>query len=126
MKTASHFTYSGPGRISISRGQPRGAPAGYRVFKTLAPEGAILKLPRPQYTVFFMAQLAKLDPQATWDTLHELAGGAEPVLQCFEKPPFTATNWCHRRMVAEWFAETLGHQVDEIERQAASTAPRLL
>jgi hypothetical protein len=35
--------------------------------------------------------------------VHRLAGGAEPVLLCWERPPFTADNWCHRRMVAAWF-----------------------
>jgi hypothetical protein len=55
-----------------------------------------------------------LDPQHTWNQLHELAAGAEPVLLCWELPPFTASNWCHRRMAAAWFEDQLGIEVDEL------------
>jgi hypothetical protein len=37
MKTSSFFLYTGPGRLSIARFAPRGSPAGYRIFKPLAP-----------------------------------------------------------------------------------------
>ena len=120
MKTASHYTFSGPGRICISLGAPRGAPGGYRIFKKLAPTREILKIhDQEEYRRRFRAEvLGPLDPKATWDELHRLANGAEPVLQCFERPPFTADNWCHRRMVADWFAETLGVMVDELEPES--------
>lgn len=130
MKTASHYTWTGPGRICISRGAPRGAPAGYKIFRSLAPTGDMMHMPYEQYRrKFFDEILGKLDPQQTWDALHELAGGAEPVIQCFERPPFSASNWCHRRMVAEWFEDKLGHKVDEIEpetkeQKAAHAAAR--
>lgn len=116
MKTASHYTFSGAGRISISIGYPRGAPAGYKIFKALAPTRDLLKVQdQAKYEARYRAEiLGKLDPQGTWDTLHGLAGGAEPVIQCFEKPPFHRDNWCHRRMVAAWFKETLGHDVPEL------------
>jgi len=127
VKTASHYTFSGAGRICISLGAPRGAPGGYRMFKALAPSRDILKadLNRDDYAVRYRAEiLDKLDPQQTWDELHRLAGGAEPVLQCFEKPPFTYCNFCHRRMVADWFKETLGHDVDEIEPETPADKQR--
>lgn len=115
MKTASHFTYFGPGRIAISLGAPRGAPAGYRIYRTLAPTRDMLKLGYEAYRPRFFEILAKLDPQREWDHLHTLAAGAEPVLQCFEKPPLdTCRNYCHRRMVAEWFEQHMGVQVPEI------------
>jgi hypothetical protein len=58
--------------------------------------------------------LAPLDPQQVWNELHQIASGAEPVLQCFERPPFDPKNWCHRRLVAAWFKERLGHDVPEL------------
>lgn len=131
MKTASWFTVGAAlGRIGISRGTPRNVFGGYRLFKALAPHGHMLRMERAEYEVEFQKILGALDPQQTWDRLHELAGDAEPVLLCFEKPPFTATNWCHRRMVAEWFEKTLGHEVPEyhpnihgVLRKAAAREP---
>jgi hypothetical protein len=123
MKTASHFTFFGAGRISISLGSPRGLPAGYRIFKVLAPKREWMNAPRELYIPRFRAEvLAPLDPQQVWDKLHELANGAEPVLQCFEKPPFTVENFCHRRLVAEWFGDRLGHEVLELEPQSRPKA----
>ena len=114
MKTASFKTYTGPGRISIARYAPRETPAGFRIHGALAPAQDMLKMSKPLYLPRYAAILAALDPQEVWDILHEKAAGAEPVLLCWEKPPFTATNWCHRRLVAEWFQKTLGHEVPEL------------
>jgi hypothetical protein len=116
MKTASHFTYFGPGRVVISLGNPRGVVGGYKMFKALAPKREWMKAPKDVYRELFKTEvLGELDPQETWDKLHRLHGdGSEPVLQCFERPPFSDLNWCHRRMVAKWFEETLGHPVPEI------------
>lgn len=114
MKTASFFTYDGPGRISIARWAPSGY-AGFAVFPAMAPDGDMLKLPREDYLPRYAAILARLDPEATWKRLHLLAQGQEPVLLCWERPPFTAKNWCHRRLVAAWFEERLQVSVPEIE-----------
>ena len=114
MKTSSCRTYKGPGRIVISRSVMRGMPAGYRVFKTLAPGEYFKTATKEEYTRLFMAHLATLDPVEIWEKLEELGGGHEPVLLCFEIPPFTETNWCHRRMVADWFKKELGKTVDEL------------
>ena len=117
MKTSCFAFYTGPGRISIARFAPRGTPAGYRVYVPLAP-GAWAKGPggrgwvnEQTYDRGYAAQLAALDPQAVWDRLHELAGNAEPVLLCWERPG----ERCHRRTVARWLHATLGRQVDELE-----------
>ncbi len=115
MKTASYFTYTGPGRIGISVGAPRGCPAGYRMYRALAPRRDMLKLDQATYRrIFFDEILGKLDPEKIVRDLHSLAVSHEPVLLCFEKPPFTASNWCHRRMVAEWLKDTLDLEVPEI------------
>lgn len=63
---------------------------------------------------FFEQVLSDLDPQEVKAQLEGLAGEAEPVLLCFERPPFTAVNWCHRRLVADWLHETLSLRVDEV------------
>ena len=115
MKTASYFTYTGPGRIGISVWPPRNCPAGYRLYRALAPRRDMLKLDQATYRrIFFDEILGKLDPEKVVRDLKSLAVSHEPVLLCFEKPPFTARNWCHRRLVAEWFQETLGLDVPEI------------
>src|ERR1035437_7992640 len=92
MKTASFFTYTGPGRISIARFAPRNTPAGFRIYKPLAPGPWFNSVPEAEYRTLYFAQLALLDATAVVAKLHELAAGAEPVLLCYEKPPFTASN----------------------------------
>ena len=113
MKTASFFTYTGPGRISIACYAPRGTPAGYRQYRALAPDADMLKMSQALYLPRYAAILNALDPQQVWDDLHRLAGDQEPVLLCWERPPFTPTNWCHRRLVADWFQDRLGVAVPE-------------
>ena len=117
MKTSSYFIYHGPGGIGISLGTPRRIPARYRLYRTLAPRRDMLRLPYGHYRdIFFRDILGPLDPQKVADELQWLAGEFEPVMLCFEKPPFHASNWCHRRMVAEWFGDTLGLDVPELEQ----------
>lgn len=114
MKTASFFTFTGPGRISIARFAPRNTPAGFRVYRALAPGAWFHETNFAEYARMYAEQLAELDVERVWADLHHLACDHEPVLLCYERPPFTATNWCHRRLVASWF-EQFGHQVDEID-----------
>lgn len=121
MKTGSWLTIGNtPGRVGISLGSPRGQPAGFRLYKALAPTGDMLRMSdQAAYRVKYEAILAQLDPQKVWEDLHRLAGKdeagnqIEPIILCFEKPPFTEKNWCHRRMAAEWFEKHLGVQVPE-------------
>jgi len=124
MKTASFKTYAGPGRVSIARFAPRNTPAGYRQYKKLAPGTWFNSVSRERYVQLYDAEvLGKLDPNTTLAELCELAGGAEPVLLCWEAPPFTATNWCHRRMVADWFERELGLAVPELEQMKLPLTP---
>ena len=67
-----------------------------------------------EYCRLYGQILAGLDPQRTYDELVALMAPAEPVLLCYEVPPFSAPqpipqaglttigrqNWCHRRLVA--------------------------
>ncbi|MDP3761519.1 MAG: DUF488 family protein [Ramlibacter sp.] len=115
MKTASFFTFSGPGRISIARYAPRNVPAGFRIYRPLAPGPWFNSVDERRYRELYLRQLAQLDARAVVEELEALAGaGVEPVLLCYERPPFTATNWCHRRMVSEWFGRELGVDVPEV------------
>jgi hypothetical protein len=119
MKTGSFRTYKGPGRISIARFAPRGTPAGYRQFKALAPGSWFNSVARTRYEELFAKEiLGPLDPKTVWDELHTLAAGAEPVLLCYEIPPFDepggGKNWCHRRLVAAWFERHLQVKVGEL------------
>jgi hypothetical protein len=121
LKTASFFTYSGPGRISIARFPPRNTPAGFKVYRALAPGPWFNSVEIAEYLERFHAEiLAPLDPQAVWDELHRLAHPHEPVLLCWEKPPVAASevlghDFCHRRIVADWLEEKLGQRVEEYD-----------
>ena len=120
MKTAGFFDYwDGPGRVAISRGTPRRYPAGYKVFRALAPGHWFNSVDVDTYrTLFFDEILGRLDPQETHEALYKLTDGVEPVLLCYEKP--NGRDWCHRAMVSEWFHETIGVEVPEIGQPASA------
>jgi hypothetical protein len=114
MRTSSWYTYDGKGkRIGISRGTPRGASAGYRMYRALAPGEWFHSVDYPEYYQLYMEQLGKLDPEQVYADLKALASPLEPVLLCFEAPPLHREHWCHRSLVARWFKETLGLEVRE-------------
>ncbi len=115
MKTSSFFSYTGAGRISIARIAPRNTPAGYKVFKPLAPGRWFESVTYAKYRELYCAQLSELDAAGVVAELTEMAAGAEPVLLCWEKPPFDARNWCHRTLVSEWLFTELGLLVAELE-----------
>jgi len=117
MKTGSFYLYSGPGRVSIARTAPRRVAAGFRIYRALAPGKWLFDTAYMDYAAYreryFGEILGPLDAQKVWDDLHALADGHEPVLLCHEhllKPD----DWCHRRMVAEWFEQALGVAVPEM------------
>jgi hypothetical protein len=115
VKTACFFEYDGPGRISIARFPPRGTPKGFRVYRALAPGPWFKSVTEAEYRDRYAVQLAALDPRATFDALVTLAAGEEPVLLCWERKAdlVAGRTFCHRRIVAAWFAATLGETVDE-------------
>lgn len=113
MKTSSFFTYEGPGRISIARAAPRSV-KGYRVYPALAPRHNMLKMPYEEYRPAFFRILEALDPERVVDDLAALAHPYPAVLLGWERPPLSASNFCHRAMVAEWLERELGLKVPEI------------
>ena len=94
MKTASFFTYTGAGRVSIARFPPRGTPAGYRVYKKLAPGPWFNSVSRAEYEVLFAVQLSLLKAAEVKAELEALAGEHEPVLLCYERTPFHESTPC--------------------------------
>ncbi len=125
MKTSCFTVFQGPGRICIARYAPRGTPAGFKMFQKLAPGPWFNKVPEDEYRRRYFGEILEpLDPRQVLAELEELAGGAEPVLLCWEKPPLTTKNWCHRSMVAEWFAARLGIEVPELVVPRATPATR--
>ena len=116
MKTSSFRLYSGPGRLSIARGARRVTP-GFRVYSELAPGPWFISVSYDEYCRRYAEILAKLDPQQTWNELHTLAAPHEPILMCWEVPPFVVpSNWCHRRLAAAWLEKALGVEVPELDQ----------
>ncbi len=120
MQTSNFFNFTGNGRIAISRSVPRGLTSGYRIYRKLAP-GAWFKdyngnqaLYRERY---FNDILSKLNPAQEYDILHDLVKGHEPILLCWEDINKKG-QWCHRRMVAEWFKAELGVSIPEYKPEA--------
>lgn len=118
MKTSNFWHYpTGSNRIVIARAVPRSIEAGYRRYPKLAP-GSWFKNPeyknnQEAYRERYVAEiLSPLNPVEVWEQLHHLAGDEEPILLCWE-PLKKPGEWCHRRMVAEWFEEKLGTTVPE-------------
>jgi len=115
--TSSWFTYRGPGRVGISQGVPKsGVPAGFLEMKKLAPTWAMVRMKdRDLYRETYLRDvLGKFQPIDIHDQLMEMHGGKDVVLLCWERPPWTDSNWCHRRMLADWFEQGLGLVVDEV------------
>jgi hypothetical protein len=113
--TASWLTEVPPTyvKIGISRGTPRGQPAGYRLFKALAPGPWFNSVGVREYRWRYQAEvLDQLDPAHVLNRLEELAGGRVAVMCCFETPD--GVSWCHRAMAAVWLHEKTGTIVPEV------------
>lgn len=112
--TSSWFTKLPPEiqKIGISRGTPRGYPAGYRKMPELAP-GPYFKTATPaEYHCQFMYGLEGLDPEEVVDKIRRLSAGRDVALLCYESPTDPAA-WCHRGQVSGWLHDTLKIEVFE-------------
>lgn len=74
----------------------------------------MLRMPYEQYRAEYFHILEALDPERVVEEFGALAHPYEPLLLCWEKPPLTSENWCHRTLVAEWFEQELAVKVPEI------------
>ena len=116
------ISHSNPGAISISLKPPRGT--RYKHYPALAPPGHLVSaykhngsIDEAGYRLQYSKILKALDPLLVWNVLHHIAGeGNEPILLCYER----RGEFCHRRLVAEWFEAHLDIQVLEYEPIVAS------
>ena len=83
------------------------------LFRALAPKIWFKGAGFDVYHQHYFQMLSALDPMTTWKKLHDLADGHEPVLLCWERPPFDECHFCHRHLVAQWFENKLGFVVPE-------------
>lgn len=130
-----------PGSIAISRTTP-GA-TQYTSYPKLAPKGILLTLWKTDQITneeyidrYYHETLGPLNPQRTWDEIHELASGSEPVLLCYEAIKgdlldvpaieLPRKHFCHRRIVAEWLEEWLGAKVAEVGQKGAAVVQQNL
>ncbi|MEO0870297.1 MAG: hypothetical protein AAFY17_18085, partial [Cyanobacteria bacterium J06642_11] len=66
--------------------------------------------PIDEYIGLYNEQLSKLDPDKVWKEIHaKFEPGVEPILLCYEPPQ----DFCHRRLAAMWFKNSLGKVVKE-------------
>jgi hypothetical protein len=100
-------------RISISRSIPRRQPAGYRIFRPLAPGRWFSSVDADAYRRMYQREMLDLlDPHQVAAQLRALAGGATPVLCCWERAGSGA--WCHRALAAAWLSAAIGAPVPEV------------
>lgn len=124
--TSCLSTATGPGRIAITTGQARGAPAGFRYYRPLAPGWPLVRagLSREAFDAAYRAEvLDRLDPAQVVAELVALArstGATDRlVLLCFERPPFgPGRPHCHRLTVGAWLDAAGFGPVDELPREA--------
>lgn len=99
--------------VGISIGLPKSYTGDREV--RLAPTWAMLKMERSDYERHFHKILTRLNAEELYATL-----GNDAVLLCFCKHN---KDWCHRRIVAEWFENQLGIIVPEFGFDRSETLP---
>jgi hypothetical protein len=104
-------------KIGISRGNPRGMPAGYKLYKSLAPGPWFRSVEPAAFLKLYGDILEKLDPKKIVEDILTLANGRKPILCCFEGAPKiqTGEQWCHRHLVAQWLEQSLKIDVQELD-----------
>lgn len=111
-----------PGAIAISRKLPHWLPRDFPRYRPLAPGDWHRSITEGQYVQRYHSILATMQPIIVWNLLHEMVYPHEPILVCYEK----SGDFCHRRIVAEWFRYWLNQEVPELtiqgirEREAGS------
>ncbi|MBS7703281.1 hypothetical protein [Chelatococcus asaccharovorans] len=118
--TASWFAQLPDGivRVGVSRGVPRGQPAGYRRYTKLNPGSWFNSVGSEEYLRRYKAEvLGRLMPDQVAKDLEALTGGKPAALLCYESPLRieAGSQWCHRHIVAAWLEHHLGIKVEEVD-----------
>lgn len=108
-------------KIGISRGTPRGYPAGFRKMKELAPGDYFNSVSPEEYHRRFLAGLKLLNPSQVVAKIDTLSGGRDVALLCYEDP-HKADQWCHRAHVSAWLHDELGLEVFEFGMEQCGCA----
>lgn len=98
-------------KIGVSRGTPRGYPAGFRKMMELAPGPYFKTATVTQYKQLYFEGLRRLSPQKVVARMEELSGGKDVALLCYESP--TDDQYCHRAYISCWLHDNLGIEVFE-------------
>jgi hypothetical protein len=100
-------------RIGISRGPPRRHPAGYRMFRALAPGPWFHSSTAETYVQRYDDEiLGRLRAHDVVRDLFGISAGQSLALVCFERP-VSDDGWCHRSLAARWITRETGIEVFE-------------
>lgn len=99
--------------VSISSRNPTEFKGGW--YKPLSPDPSFLvpylrgRTTKEEYTTEYLKLLSKLDAKEVYHQLSVLFG-EDCILLCYELPG----EFCHRRLVAAWFKQELGIEIEEL------------
>lgn len=100
-------------KIGVSRGVPRGTPAGYRRYPALNPGSWFRSVAAGEFHRLYHDEvLKKLDAERVVRDLTAISAGRIPVLTCFEKSA-PGDDWCHRGIISVWLNDKVGLEVPE-------------
>lgn len=114
MKTSRFANVSRFGKHETAISISRWSPSWYlgKSYLKLAPPGELVlatkagEIGREDYEALFIENvLDQLDPLSVLEELKAI--GENPILMCYEDLSIPG-EWCHRRMVAEWFTPVVG------------------
>jgi len=103
-------------KIGVSRGTPRGTPAGYRMYRPLQPGPWFNSVSVEVYKQRYFGHLKTLNPTVVVNELAAMAQDRTPVLVCYENP-YKDHDWCHRGMISAWLHDTIALEVRELGRE---------
>lgn len=100
-------------KIGVSRGTPRGYPAGYRKMMKLAPGPWFRSVSVAAYRqLYFDDIIVRLDPREIVNEIRDMSGGRDAALLCYEQPD-KPDDWCHRGYISAWLKDRLDLDVFE-------------
>jgi hypothetical protein len=119
IKTGSWFMPITPDhvRVGISRGVPRGMPAGYRRFTPLNPGPWFNSVAPEVYLQLYRTEiLDQLDPANVVAAIERAMDGRTAVLCCYESVAKIEAGeaYCHRHIAAAWLEDRLGLEIEEV------------